>query len=141
MAMSALQSRSRYLANVQIRLLGPVAAFAGDEPLQLGGMRERALLALLALSPGQVINTDRLIDELWGEDLPAKPANALQALVSRLRRSIGTDAIATRAPGYLLDIDGDDVDAIRFRKAVAEAANVADPQARAALYREALSLW
>ncbi|MDJ0952615.1 MAG: BTAD domain-containing putative transcriptional regulator [Acidimicrobiia bacterium] len=141
MAMPTLPSRRRYLATVQIRLLGPVAAYDGDEPLPLGGMRERALLALLALSPGQVISTDRLIDELWGEDLPAKPGNALQALVSRLRRSIGSDAIVTKPPGYLLDIDPDAVDAILFRKLLADAATVADPEARGDVYRQALALW
>ncbi len=141
MATFTAPDRGRYLATVQIRLLGPIAAVDGGASLPLGGLRERALLALLALSPGQAISTDRLIDELWGEDLPAKPANALQALVSRLRRSIGADAIVTRAPGYLLDIAREDVDAARFRSLVSAAASTADAGERSVLYRDALDLW
>ena len=75
---------------MDIRILGPVAAYADDTAINLGGTRERALLALFALSPGETLSTDRLIDELWGEDLPANPSNALQALVSRMRRSVLT---------------------------------------------------
>lgn len=141
MAMPLIPTAGRYLANVQIQLLGPITATNGDVSLSLGGLRERALLALLALSPGQVISTDRLIDELWGEDLPVKPANALQALVSRLRRSVGTETIGTRAPGYLLDVEPDDVDVFRFRRLVGVAATTAEPTARSAVYREALDLW
>ena len=72
---------TRYLARVEIRILGPIEAYADGEALPLGGLRERGLLALFVLSPGQTISTDRLIDALWGEDLPANPSNALQALV------------------------------------------------------------
>ena len=115
---------------MDIRILGPIAAYAGETALTLGGMRERALLALFALAPGETLSTDRLIDELWGEDLPANPANALQALISRLRRSVGTDLIVTRPPGYVLDVPPDSVDAVRFRSLV-----------EAARYREALELW
>ena len=86
---------------MEIRILGPIEAYADGEALPLGGLRERGLLALFALSPGQTISIDRLIDELWGEDLPANPSNALQALVSRLRRAVGSDAIVTAAP-YLV---------------------------------------
>lgn len=133
---------SRYLAGVKIRILGPIEAEAdGGLPLQLGGSRERALLARFALSPGQTISTDRLIDDLWGEDLPANPSNALQALVSRLRRVIGAETVVTRAPGYLLAIPPEAVDASRFRALVATASGENDPATRSRMLGEALSLW
>jgi predicted ATPase/DNA-binding SARP family transcriptional activator len=130
-----------YLADVDIRILGPIEARADGEALPLGGLRERALLALFALSPGQTVSTDRLIDELWGEDLPANPSNALQALVSRLRRAVGSDTVVTRAPGYFLDVPPEAVDAARFRALVEAAGNEADPAVRSRVFGEALSLW
>ena len=90
---------------------------------------------------GQTISTDRLIDELWGEDLPANPSNALQALVSRLRRAVGSDAIVTAAPGYFLDVPPEAVDAARFRTLVEAARSESDSASRRRLFREALSLW
>ena len=130
-----------YLVGVDIRILGPIEAYADGEALPLGGLRERALLALFALSPGQTISTDRLIDELWGEDLPANPSNALQALVSRLRRAVGSDTVVTRAPGYFLDVPPEAVDAARFRVLVDGAGGETDPAVRSRLFGEALSLW
>ena len=126
---------------MDIRILGPIEVRANGEALPLGGLRERALLALFALSPGQTISTDRLIDELWGEDLPANPSNALQALVSRLRRAVGSDAVVTRAPGYFLDVPPEAVDATRFRALVDAAGNETDLAVRSQLFGEALSLW
>ena len=131
----------RYPAGVDIRILGPIEAHVDGEALPLGGLRERALLALFALSPGQTISTDRLIDELWGEDLPANPSNALQALVSRLRRAVGSDTVVTKAPGYFLDVPPEAVDAARFRALVDAARSETDPAVRSRLFGEALSLW
>lgn len=133
--------RARYLAGVDIRILGPIEVIAAGEAVPLGGSRERALLALFALAPGQPISTDRLIDSLWGEDLPANPANALQALVSRLRRTIGADAVVTRPPGYMLDMPPEAVDAMRFRSLVDSAHAEDDAELRAGRFREALDLW
>ena len=126
---------------VDIRILGPIEARVDGEVLPLGGLRERALLALLALSPGQTISTDRLIDELWGEDLPANPSNALQASVSRLCRAVGSDTVVTRAPGYFLDVSPEAVDAARFKALVDAAGGETDPAVRSRLFGEALSLW
>lgn len=131
----------RYLAGMEIRILGPIEVESDGDVLPLGGMRERALLALLALSPGQAISTDRLIDALWGEDLPSNPTNALQALVSRLRRSIGSDRVVTRPPGYALDLPAAAIDASRFRVLVDEAGKATDAATQSRLYAEALALW
>lgn len=132
---------NRYLPGVEIRILGPVEAVDGGEPVALGGLRERSLLALLALSPGQTLSSDLIIDQLWGEDLPANPANALQALVSRLRRALGAGVIVTKAPGYLLDVPPDAVDASKFHNLVDAAQAEPDPRQRGQQFRKALSLW
>ncbi|HEX2072817.1 MAG TPA: BTAD domain-containing putative transcriptional regulator [Geodermatophilus sp.] len=132
---------------MEIRVLGPVELVTehGARPVQGGG--ERELLALLALSAGRVVAVPTLVDALWGEELPANPGNALQLRVSKLRRTLAAagcpEALVTRPPGYLLDVDPRRVDALRFAELLAEARAVADadPAAAAGLYREALALW
>src|SRR6266568_3394641 len=71
---------------MEIGLLGPLVVTRDDRPLGLGGAQPRLLLALLALDPGRVVGVDRLVDGIWGANLPGEPANALQVVVSRLRR-------------------------------------------------------
>src|ERR1700744_1504021 len=79
--------------HVQVAMLGPLEVRDGaGSPREVSGTRLRALLALLALRAGQVVPASWLIDELWGERLPADAPNALQALVSRLRRAAGEPA-------------------------------------------------
>ena len=73
---------------LQIELLGPVEARVGGRAVALGGQRPRALLAVLALMGGRVVTTERLIDELWGEDPPARARDSLQMHVSRLRKAL-----------------------------------------------------
>jgi DNA-binding response OmpR family regulator len=68
------------------------------------GAKQRALLALLALNRGNPVSADRLIDQLWGDGQTAKPANALQAQIVQLRRTLGASAIVTSESGYALDI-------------------------------------
>ncbi|OEV21006.1 AfsR family transcriptional regulator, partial [Streptomyces nanshensis] len=103
----------------------------------------RALLADLLAHDGGPVSADRLIHDLWGDAPPGKPAGALQAKVSQLRRVIGRDRVERRPAGYRLRFDegGDEVDAVRFRALVTEARPVRDPGARAALLTEALELW
>jgi predicted ATPase/DNA-binding SARP family transcriptional activator len=102
---------------MQVRLLGPLEVVTEDEDGGPPGTGERALLAVLALRAGQVVSADHLVDALWGEDLPANPANALQLRVSKLRRWLGglgldPSVLATRSPGYLLDVAPTSVDAL-----------------------------
>src|SRR4051812_50226330 len=73
---------------LQIELLGPVEARVDGRAVALGGPRPRALFALLAMMGGRVVPTDRLIDELWGEDPPARARDGLQVHVSRLRKGL-----------------------------------------------------
>jgi predicted ATPase/DNA-binding SARP family transcriptional activator len=116
-------------------------------PLPTGA--EGAVLELLLLNAGRVVPATALVDALWGEDLPANATNALQGRVSRLRRALvdaglPADALVTRRPGYLLDIDPDRVDAHRFTRLVGAARRLADtgsPDAAIERYEQALALW
>ncbi len=89
---------------MEIWLFGSLEVVVDGQPLPVAGQGERSLLAALACSAGRVVAVDRLIDDLWGEDLPARPANALQVHVSKLRRQLG-DVITTKPAGYLLEVD------------------------------------
>ncbi|MGW5867509.1 BTAD domain-containing putative transcriptional regulator [Streptomyces sp. NPDC055239] len=101
---------------MRISLLGPVGATADDAtPVGLGGVRLRMLLARLALEEGRPVSVDALVDGLWGEQPPVDAANALQALVSRLRKVLrGTGAVDSVAGGYRIAVNADDVDTYRF---------------------------
>ena len=85
---------------LEFRLLGPLEARLDDQPLPLGGARQRGLLALLLLRANEVVARDRLIDELWRDHAPESAANALAALVARLRRVLPADVLVTRSGGY-----------------------------------------
>jgi predicted ATPase/DNA-binding SARP family transcriptional activator len=130
-------------------LLGPVEAWVDGRPVALGGQRPRALFALLALMGGQVMTNDRLIDELWGEDPPARARDSLQMHVSRLRKALteaGVDAsvLATQAGGYRLDVQTGDRDVDRWQEALGRARHAREDGelavARAGI-EEALRLW
>jgi DNA-binding SARP family transcriptional activator/predicted ATPase len=129
---------------VEFRILGPLDVANGAGPLLIGAPKPRALLGVLLLHPNEAVSSERLIDELWGERPPATASKVLQTYVSQLRRLLGSDTIATRAPGYLLRIDEQALDATRFRRLVAEGRSLAasgDHQAASERYREALALW
>ncbi len=89
-------------------------------PSPLGGARLRALLAALALRPGRAASAETLIGEVWDGDPPADAAGALQALVGRLRRALGHDAVGSADGGYRLCAVADDVDLYRFERLVAD---------------------
>jgi predicted ATPase/DNA-binding SARP family transcriptional activator len=96
------------------RVLGPVEAVRGGQPVRLGGRRQRWLLALLLVEPGQAISSDRLIDELWQGRPPRGADGTLRVYVSRLRSALGVNTLFARPPGYVLDIEPELVDAWRF---------------------------
>ncbi|HET9169744.1 MAG TPA: winged helix-turn-helix domain-containing protein, partial [Actinospica sp.] len=98
--------------------------------VEITGFRLRALLALLAVAPGEVRRAEYLADQLWNGEPPS--ANALQALISRLRRVVGTETVASRPTGYALDVDPSLVDLCRFE----QLAELGTPQAA----RDALAL-
>ncbi len=101
-------------SDVRIGILGPLEVRVGfGEPVEVVGARLRTLLIRLALDPDRVVLVDQLVDAVWGEDPPAKAANALQSLVSRLRRLL-PDVVESHPAGYRLALDPDAVDAVRF---------------------------
>ena len=102
---------------MEIRLFGSLEVAVDGRTLPVAGQSERSLLAALACSAGRVVSVDRLIDDLWGEDLPANPTNALQVRVSKLRRQLG-GRISTQPAGYAVEVDPDDVDVVRFTRLV-----------------------
>ncbi len=127
---------------VRICLLGPVAVVDGaGRPVDVGGPRARALLARLAVAPGRVVGLDTLIESVWDADPPAAPGNAVQALVSRLRRTLPEAPLRAQAHGYLLDVPADAVDVHRFETLVARARGERGPERVVALLREAEALW
>src|SRR5215210_505642 len=105
---------------VEVKLLGPLQVVVDGRPIELRRKKQRALLALLALRAGEVVATDRLVDELWGETPPKSAVGSLQNLVSELRKVLGAELLVTRAPGYVLELDRQLVDAHRFERAVRE---------------------
>ncbi|MGY0235191.1 BTAD domain-containing putative transcriptional regulator [Longispora urticae] len=122
-----------------IAILGPLEVEGGT----VRGARLRTLLVLLALEPDRIVTTGRLADALWGGAPPAEVTNALQALVSRLRRAVPTLDLRSHPAGYRLRIAPEAVDARRFEQlaAAGRAALPDDPAGALAILREALGLW
>src|SRR5215212_2867723 len=87
----------------------------------LGGPKQRAVLAVLLLHRGEVVSTDRLIDEVWGERPPVTAAKTVQVYVSNLRRALGNGLLVTQGRGYLLRTSAGQLDLDRFDALVAEA--------------------
>jgi DNA-binding SARP family transcriptional activator len=116
---------------------------AGAE-VTLAGAKLRGLVTVLALRPGQVVSTDRLVEDLWGEDPPSGVANSLQVLVSKLRRALPAGVVVTKPPGYVLDVAAEAVDVGRFAQLVSRgrAALVAgEAESASGVLGEALALW
>ncbi|MCZ4119253.1 AfsR/SARP family transcriptional regulator [Streptomyces sp. H39-S7] len=131
---------------VRVVLLGPVQVYADEvTPVEVGGVRLRMLLARLALEEGRTVSVDSLVDGLWGEEPPAFAANALQALVSRLRRALGgSAALESASGGYRLSVRPEDVDVHRFEELAARgrrALAAGRAGEAAALLATALGLW
>ncbi|MEU2663899.1 BTAD domain-containing putative transcriptional regulator [Micromonospora sp. NPDC007220] len=125
-------------------ILGPLEVVHGTETVQLGGPRDRVILAMLLLEANQVIPVERLIDAVW-DDPPSTARGQVQICISNLRRRLqavsGRDLIDTRSPGYLLNVGPDELDLRVFDARVAEARDTGGPLAAAALLRGALALW
>jgi DNA-binding SARP family transcriptional activator len=137
---------------MEFRILGPVEVWDGDRRLDLGGPKARAVLAILLLSTNQVVSTDRLVDELWGEASPPTARNLVQVYVSRLRQALhrnrdgsATDQVlVTRPSGYLLRVQPGELDLDRFEELTAQARRAAangDLKRAAECWRAALALW
>ncbi|MFG1708075.1 BTAD domain-containing putative transcriptional regulator [Nonomuraea sp. M3C6] len=142
-AVAVSQSSPRFgtITHVRIGLLGPFEVRNRDGAVvEVPGIRLRALLAALALEPGRIVTRARLVDWIWGQRPPADEVNALQALVSRLRRVLPDGVIEAESGGYRVAVAPDAVDVCRFEHLVGQA-RAAEPAARADLLRSALALW
>lgn len=132
---------------MEFRILGSVEVDDGGPDRDLGGLRERTLLARLLLSAGQVVSADRLADDLWAGDPPPHSMATLRVYISRLRRALGPESAAlllTQPPGYRMKLEPGQLDAHRF-EALAAAARAdmeaGRPQEAAGRLRQALGLW
>ena len=131
---------SERVGGVEFRLLGPLEVRSDGAPVELGGPKQRALLALLLFDAGRAVSTDRLIDALWGEHPPRTAPTSLQNFVSQLRKLLGPDLLVTKPPGYLLRIAPRQLDA-HHAQALFDEAKVAPAVERGAKLRDALALW
>jgi DNA-binding SARP family transcriptional activator len=136
---------------VDFRFLGPFDVVENGRSVGLGGAKQRALLAILAIHANEVVPAERLIEQLWPGDAPESAVNTLQGYVSRLRKVLDPDGsngaqptIVFRAPGYVLTMPPEWIDARRFERLLVEAearAATGDAAAAAVSLREALGLW
>jgi DNA-binding SARP family transcriptional activator/streptogramin lyase len=130
---------------MEFRILGPVEVLDVGRQLDLGGAKQRALLALLLLNANRVVSTQRLIEDVWGEQPPETASAMLRNYVSRLRKELNHEAsIETRAPGYVLRVDPGCVDLEVFQRLYDEgrrASTHGDARRAAEAFRKALALW
>ncbi|MBF6073448.1 AAA family ATPase [Nocardia beijingensis] len=133
---------------VRIRVLGALTAADERGELDLGGPRQRGVLARLLVARGEVVPVDRLIDDLWRGEPPPRALGALQAYVSNLRRLLEprrpprapATVLISRAPGYAVRLDAEAVDAWVFGAELDAAAGL-DPRERRRALERALSRW
>ena len=116
----------------ELRILGPLEVVDDGRAVDLGGPRQRAVLALLLLHAGEAVPADRLIEELWSGSPPEGAAGTLQSYVSKLRRELGRQTIVTRGGGYALEPGVADLDLRRFERLAAEASGLPAAQAHMA---------
>lgn len=130
----------------QVRLLGPVSLAAEGSEVPLGGLKPRAVLALLALASPRPRTVDSIVDALWGEDPPASARNAIQVYVSGLRKVLhDSPALIERVgDGYRFVTGGVRVDAAEFAERVAEGGamlRAGRASTAESMLRQALDLW
>src|SRR6185503_18247262 len=132
-----------YRSSVYVRVLGPLEVTQDNERLALGGPKQRLVLAHLVIRANQVVSSDRLIDEIWGDEPPDAARSSLQSYVSHLRSALGAQRLEGRSPGYILHLTDQEVDAARFEARTRQARGQlsGDPAAAARILREALGLW
>src|SRR5438045_1015019 len=125
---------------MEFRILGPFEVEDDGRTIPLAGAKQRALLALLVLSRGRPVSTDRLIEDVWNGSPPETALKSIQVYVSQLRKALGEARLVTHERGYELVLSPGELDADRF-DALVQAAAEAVPAQAAALLREALALF
>jgi DNA-binding SARP family transcriptional activator len=129
---------------MEFRILGSLEVLADGREVPLGGARQRAVLAILLLHRGEVVPVDRIAEELWGDRPPETAIKTVQVYVSRLRKVLPQDVLATRSPGYVLGIAPDELDLDRFERLVDEGRSLlarGQPSTASERLHDALSLW
>lgn len=136
---------------MQCRVLGPLEITLDGVPLRLGGHKQRAVVGVLIAAAGRVVSVDRLTDDLWGDDPPAKASVSLQSYVANLRRILEPERAArsparvlvSHPPGYALAIPTGGVDASTFQRLAASARDLVttDPMLARERLDAALGLW
>ena len=130
---------------MEFRILGPLEADDDEgKPAQLGGPKQRAVLADLLLNAGHTVSRDRLIDDLWGDRVPQTAAKMVQVYVARLRKVLRPGLVQTRPSGYAVELDREALDLRRFEGLVTEGRDLlatADAEAASDRLRDALALW
>ena len=132
---------------MEYRILGPLEVAYEGEPVPLGRMKERLVLAVLLLHANEFVSRERLIDELWGAAPPPTAKKAVNVYISQLRKALGRnghDPVSTADGGYRLGVDDDELDLSRLRRLLStarERESAGELEAAAELLREGLGLW
>jgi DNA-binding SARP family transcriptional activator len=133
---------------VEFRILGPIEITAGAERIDIGGTRQQTVIATLQLAANQVVPVDRLLEAVYGEDLPPTSRSQVQISISWLRRMLArhssTAIITTHSYGYAFETGGEQLDSVRFEELAAAgraARDRTDLKEAVARYRDALRLW
>lgn len=136
---------------VEFTILGPVQVLADQRCIEVSSAKERLTLAMLVVHANAVVSADQLVEVLWGGNPPATAANTVQSYISRLRRTLEParaarakdGLICTRGPGYLLAVEPEAIDAVRFERLVhaGREALPGDPEKAADLLSQGLALW
>ena len=115
---------------MEFRILGPLDVVDGTRVVALPGAKHRALLAMLLLHANEVVSTESLTEALWDEEPPETAQKALHVYVSQLRKVLDGDRLLTKAPGYLIRVEDDELDVLQLERLV-----------RDGMPRAALELW
>jgi len=99
---------------MDIRILGPLEVLEDGRALELGGTKQRAVLAMLALHANRVVSLDQLSAAVWDDEPPESARKALQVYVSQLRKVVGHERLQTKGGGYMLRLGADELDLARF---------------------------
>jgi DNA-binding SARP family transcriptional activator len=134
---------------ITVRVLGPVEVAVDGAPADIGGLRQRCVLARLIAAQGRVVSADRLIEDLYSDEAPPRALAAIQSYVSHLRRALepgrrawaAAGVLVTSPPGYAIRLDRAAVDAWEFEDEVHRAAGLDDPESAHDRLSAALAGW